>query len=151
MVHNLWSSIATFHEFTRSVGHRGRLPWDHHLLPDVPIRFVRKTSKKTENHEFSRINEKKQIFSAVLDVYFHMNWSLIKYLSTEKNLKILGIGPKDTVSIIWWCISLFGWPYLTNFKDNIFLWLHAILDQFCWQNSFNNNSLKSKYLISYWL
>ena len=59
-----------------------------------------KPRKGQKNHEYSRINEKNQIFSAVLDVYFHMNWSLIKYLSTEKNLKILGIGPKDTVSWI---------------------------------------------------
>ena len=103
MVHNLWSSIATFHEFTRSVGpHRGRLPWDHHLLSDVPIRFVQKTSKCHKNHEYSRINEKNQIISAVLDVCFH---------------KILGIEPKDTVSWnIWRCISLFGWPHLTFSK-----------------------------------
>ena len=53
--------------------------------------FIWKTSNKSKNHEYSRISEriskKFQHFFTLLDVCFHVNWSKINYLSTEKNFK----------------------------------------------------------------
>ena len=49
--------------------------------------YIKKPRKSRKNLEYSRISEKFQHFSGLLDVCFHINRSKIKYLSTVKTSK----------------------------------------------------------------
>jgi len=80
------------------------------LYLTVQKSFVRKTSKKSKNHEYSEIYKQKfQHFPALSNVFFHMKRSQLRYLSTGKTSK----NSRNSTYIwsIWYSQYYMGWSH----------------------------------------
>ena len=70
--------------------------------------FCTKNHEKVwKNHENSRIFEKNQHFSTLLNMFFHMTRSNIRCLSTEKTLK----NPRNSAYL---CLIIMVWKWRNN-------------------------------------